>query len=122
MKRLFLLILLALLLGVWLAINIERDDSYVLISVASYTIETRLWVMIAAVLLTIAVGVFSIWLVSRLLRRGVAATRWLALRRFRSSQRQTTQGMIDFIEGNFSSARKLLSRAAEKSETHCSTI
>ena len=117
MKRIFLLALLTLLAGVLLIRLVEYDPGYLLISYGHYTIESSLWVALLGfmvLLVTLFVGGF---IVRRLIGRSSAARRWLSSRRMRSSQRLTTQGLIDFIEGNFKRARKRLVQGAEKSET-----
>jgi uncharacterized protein HemY len=55
MKKLFVLILLALIAGVFLAIQLARDPGYILIAYGNYTFETSLFALLVAVLLLVAV-------------------------------------------------------------------
>lgn len=116
MRKLFLLLLIALLLGVGVVAVIETDPGYVLVAYGNYTVETSLWVG----LLVLALFTLAIYAVVRLIRRLVAGqnslSSWLGSRRTRASSRLTTRGLISFIEGNWQRARKQLLRGARNSE------
>lgn len=55
MRRLFILILFALIGGVFLAIQLARDPGYILIAYGKYTFETSLFALLVALLLTLTV-------------------------------------------------------------------
>lgn len=116
MRKLFALVLIALLLGVGIVAVIETDPGYVLIAYGNYTIETSLWVGI------VVLGLFTlgVYLLLRLFRRLLGGQRslasWLGGRRTRAASRLTTRGLISFIEGNWSRARRQLLRGARNSE------
>ncbi|KAA1189192.1 heme biosynthesis protein HemY [Pseudohalioglobus sediminis] len=116
MRRLFILVLIALLAGVGVVAIIETDPGYVLVAYGNYTVETSLWV--GVVLLT--VFTLLIYLVVRLIRRLVGGqqslTSWVSGRRARASSRLTTRGLISYIEGNWTRARRQLLRGARNSE------
>lgn len=116
MRKLFLLLLVALLLGVAVVAVIETDPGYVLVAYGNYTVETSLWVG----LLILVVFTLLIYAVVRLIRRLVGGqnslSNWLGSRRSRASSRLTTRGLISFIEGNWQRARKQLLRGARNSE------
>lgn len=117
MKRFFIASLIVLIVSVALVAAIELDSGYILISYHTYTIETTVWVGIAlfVILFSLVYGFFSV------LRRLVSGTGalgdWFSGRGYRRSQQQTTKGLIAFIEGNWQSSRRILSKAATKSET-----
>ncbi len=117
MKRWFLAALLLLLLAVAVVVAIERDPGYVLVAYAGWTLETSVWI---GLLLLLALVVVAWWLL-RLVQSGSwrvqGLRRWLGQRHSRKVQRQTTQGLIALIEGNWQRARRLLERAAAESET-----
>ena len=117
MKRLFVVSLLVLLASVGLVVAIEYDPGYVLISYGLHTLETSVWVGVAA----IALFLFLLWLlftsIRRLFSQSAVMKRWLSGRGHRRSQRQTTEGLIAFIEGNWARAQRVLSRSAGKSDT-----
>ena len=66
MRRLFVFILLALLLGVGLVAVIETDPGYVLLAYGNYTFETSLWVGLLLL-------IFVVFAISVLLRLFSAA-------------------------------------------------
>jgi HemY protein len=116
MRKLFLLLLIALLLGVAVVAVIETDPGYVLVAYGNYTVETSLWVG----LLILALFTLAIYALVRLFRRLIggqnSVASWLGSRRSRASSRLTTRGLISFIEGNWQRARKQLLRGARNSE------
>ncbi len=116
MKRWFIASLLVLLVGVALVAAIQFDSGYLLISYGNYTLESSVWVGLAAFLLFFALvyGGFSV--LRRLARGGNALGQWVSGRDYRRSQQQTTRGLIAFIEGNWQTARRVLTRSAAKSE------
>jgi HemY protein len=116
MRRLFALILIALLVGVGIVAVIETDPGYILLAYGNYTVETSLWVGI----LLLALFTLLIYAVVRFLRRLIGGqnslSSWLGSRRTRASSRLTTRGLISFIEGNWTRARRQLLRGARNSE------
>jgi HemY protein len=116
MRKLFALVLIALLVGVGIVAVIETDPGYVLVAYGNYTVETSLWVG----LVLLAVFTLLIYTVVRMLRRLLGGqnslSSWLGGRRSRAASRLTTRGLISFIEGNWSRARRQLLRGARNSE------
>lgn len=116
MRKLFVVMLLALLLGVGIIAVIETDPGYVLVAYGNYTVETSLWV--GLVLLAVFTG--AVYLAVRLLRRLAGGqgslVGWIDARRARTSSRLTTRGLISYTEGNWSKARRQLLRGARHSE------
>ena len=117
MRKMLLLALLALFAGVGVVALIETDPGYVLVAYGNYTLESSLWV--GLVLLALFTGL--VYLVLRLLRRLLSSNRtlmnWLGGRRAKVSQRLTTRGLINLIEGNWTRARRQLLRGAEGNES-----
>lgn len=117
MKRFFIASLLVLVASVALVAAIEFDPGYLLISYGHYTLESSVWVGLAVFVLLFS-GVYGFFsLLRRTINGGSALGGWLSGRGYRRSQQQTTQGLISFIEGNWQNSRRILSRAAAKSET-----
>lgn len=116
MRKLFALLLIALLLGVGVVAIIETDPGYVLVAYGNYTLETSLWVG-AVLLLVFTLLIYAlVRIVRRLLGGQNSLATWLGGRRSRSSSRQTTRGMISYIEGNWSRARRQLLRGARNND------
>ncbi|WP_139141462.1 hypothetical protein [Pseudohongiella acticola] len=76
MRKLFILILLALVASVLLAVQLARDPGYILVAYGNYTFETSLFALLMVLLLLLAI----IKLVLSLLG-------WLNPFRWRSSKR-----------------------------------
>ena len=112
MRKMLLLALLALFAGIGVVALIETDPGYVLVSYGNYTLESSLWV--GLVLLALFTGL--VYLLLRLLRRLLSSNRslmnWLGGRRAQVSQRLTSRGLINVIEGNWTRARRQLLRGA----------
>lgn len=117
MKRVFIASLLILLASVVLVAAIEFDPGYLLISYGHYTLESSIWIGLGVFLLFffIVYGFFSV--LRRAINGSSAFSNWLSGRDHRRSQKQTAKGLILFIEGNWRVSRRILSRAAAKSET-----
>lgn len=116
MRKLLLLALLALLLGVGVVALIENHPGYVLIAYGHYTVETSLWVgiVLLALLTLVVYAIFS--LLRRLFSGQKSLAGWLGQRRSRRASRLTHRGLINFIEGNWEPARRQLLRGADHSE------
>lgn len=71
MKKGFVLILLALIVGAVIAVQLARDPGYIMIAYGNYTFETSLFAMIVAMLIIYAV----LKLLTSLLR-WLNPTRW----------------------------------------------
>ncbi len=116
MRKLFALTLVALLLGVGIVALIQTEPGYVLMSYGNYTLETSLWVG----LLVILAAIFVLYLLLRLLFRLIGGQRsffnWLGSRKAEQAQRLSTQGVINYTEGNWDKARRQLERGAQNSD------
>ena len=116
MRKLFVVALLALLLGVGVVALIETDPGYVLVSYRNYTLETSLWVGLSLlVLLVVSIGLL-LKLVYRVIRGRRSLSSWLGNRKARNAQRLSTRGMISYAEGNWAAARRQLLRGARNNE------
>jgi HemY protein len=117
MKRVFLACLLALVAAVFLVAAIETDPGYMLLTYNGYSIETSVWIALALIIVLWLVIGLALSLCKKLLRQGGVARRWLSGKGLQRSQQQTTAGLIAYTEGNWARSRRLLLRAADKSET-----
>jgi len=117
MRRVLLGIAIALLAGAGLLELIEKDSGYVLISLGKTSVEMSFWVALTIVLLLLGVS-WSGW---RLLRGGYRtsqrAVNSLLFGHTRRAQKRTARGLIDFMEGNWKQAHRLLLRSVGNAET-----
>lgn len=116
MRKLFALILIALLLGVGVVAVIETDPGYLLLAYGDYTLESSLWVglLLFALFTLLLYGIIS--LLRRLLGGQKSLVGWLGSRRSRKASRLTRRGLVNFAEGKWPRARRELLRAADNSE------
>lgn len=116
MGKLFFVALLALVLGVGIVALIETEPGYLLVAYGGYTVETSFWVGIVL----IAVAVLVLYALVRFLHRLFTSPRsllnWASGRRNDQSARLTNRGLVNYIEGNWSSARRQLLRGAKHSK------
>ena len=112
MRKIFALVLIALLLGVGAVAIIETDPGYLLLAYGNYTLESSLWVgLVLWVLLTVVLfGLIA--LLRRLVGGQKSLAGWLGSRRARQASRLTNRGLVNYIEGNWSKARRELLRGA----------
>lgn len=108
MRKIFVLVLIALLAGVAVVALIETDPGYVLIAYGNYTLESSVWVGLLLLLLFTGLVYLLLRLVRKLLSGQNSLVSWLGSRRSRQAARQTTQGLISFIEGNWVKSRRQL--------------
>lgn len=112
-----LLIILLLFVSVWLGIQLSQDPGYLLIAINHWTVETTLWVAIAALVLMF-VFMHVIWdLVKWMVRIPTSWHKWQARRRAQKAQANTRQGLIEFSEGYWSQAKKHLIKALPDTDT-----
>ena len=108
MRKLFIISLVALLLGAGVVALIEADPGYLLLSFGNYTLEASLWVG----LLLFALLLLAVYLLIRLTYRIIGGQRsllsWLGTRKADKALRLSTRGLISFIEGNWAEARRQL--------------
>ncbi len=116
MKRVFFLFVVFLLLGAALIQWTATQQSYLLIVIGNTSVEMSVWFALA-VLLTVAL---VYWLSRRLLVGGLRGVGHQVSRVFVGSkaraQRQTSSGLLSFIEGNWRQALKQLNRSAANSD------
>lgn len=110
MRKTFALILIALLLGVGVVAIIETDPGYLLLAYGDYTLESSLWVGLGALILLTLLLYVLVALLRRLLGGHKRFSGWLGSRRTRQAARLTDRGLVNFIEGNWSRARRELLR------------
>ncbi len=116
MRKMFALILVALLLGVGVVAMIETDPGYLLLAYGDYTLESSLWVGLVLLALAVLVLYGLIALIRRLLGGQKSLAGWWGSRRVRKSARLTRRGVVNFSEGNWARARRELLRGANSSE------
>lgn len=117
MNLLFVVALLALVGGVGIVALIETEPGYLLIAYGGYTVETSFWVGIVLIA-TVVLALYALMrFLSRLIASPGSVLDWASERRLRQSARLTSRGLINFLEGNWSRARRQLLRGARYGES-----
>lgn len=114
MKKLISLIIIALGISLLLSFAIQLDPGYVRISFGHWLVESNLWVLLA-----LNIAVFLVLFLTFTAIKGSARFSKKITTLFgKSSQERakdtTEKGIIAFLEGNWDTAKKLLTRAARK--------
>lgn len=116
MKKIFFLFVLFLLLGAVLIQWTATQQSYLLIVIGDTSIEMSVWFALA-VIVTVAI---VYWLSRRILVGSFRGVGGQVSRVFVGSKkraaRQTSSGLLSFIEGNWRQALKQLNRSAANSD------
>lgn len=116
MKRL-LMLLIVFIIATWVGLHIKDDPGYALFGYGHWVVEMPLWFTIFAGLVlfySIHYCLLSLAYVTGIWGR---CRRWCDRYRHRRSQNMTSQGLIQFSEGNWQTAEKYLLKAVEESET-----
>lgn len=116
MKRFLFAALAFLLFGAFLAEMIRSYPGYMLLAVGGKRIEMNLWVAIGALAAGLLLLFFVTWLLRSLLRGIGGGVSRIRFGRQRVARRRLTSGLVEFMEGNWSRARRQLLKSAPRSE------
>ncbi len=115
MKRL-IWFYLVLIVGVFIALQINKDPGYVFISLGNYTIETPLWVAIIAIVLLFTFLYTLLRTIAKFLKIRGVLSRFFAKRSEAKAIKITEQGLIAFSEGRWTDAKSLLTKGLHKNK------
>ncbi len=104
-------VIIVLILAIWLGLQLSHDPGYLLIAVNHWTVETTLGVAFIGLLLSFILLHFILLLISRLGHFPERYHRWKTKRRTQKAQAKTRQGLIEFSEGYWQSAKNHLIKA-----------
>lgn len=115
MKKLIALIIVGLGIALLLSYAIQFDPGYVRISFGSWLVESNVWVLLTLNIITI----IALFLLFSVVKGSARFSKKLINNPFgKSSQERakeaTEKGIIAFLEGNWDTAKKLLTRSARK--------
>ncbi|WP_419421191.1 heme biosynthesis HemY N-terminal domain-containing protein [Legionella sp. D16C41] len=99
------------LLAIWLGLQLSHDPGYLLIALNHWTIETTLSIAIISLVLSFIVFHFILLLLNRLAHFPERYHYWRTKRRAQKAQAKTRQGLIEFSEGYWQSAKNHLIKA-----------
>ncbi|AMX01341.1 heme biosynthesis HemY N-terminal domain-containing protein [Microbulbifer thermotolerans] len=119
MKRFLFAALALLLFGAFLVEAIRTYPGYLLIAIGGgidKRIELNLWVAIIALMLGVLALFVVLWLARSLLRAVGGSVSRIRFGRQRVARRRLTNGLVEFMEGNWARARRQLLKSAPRSE------
>lgn len=117
MKRVLIILLLALMAGALLSAAISYDTGYVRVSLGHYLVETNFWVALVLFLASVFVVHILLNLGRKVSHPAGNVSRWFRRSRQRRSRDMTTRGLLELAEGNWPRAQKLLTSAAPHADT-----
>ena len=112
-----IVILFAVLLAsMYIGVFLQTDPGYVFITIHHWTIESTLWVALTALFIIAILLHLFLLILSSLANIPTHWHLWLTHRRTTKAQAKTKQGLIEFAEGHWKSAKKHLIMAAPNVE------
>ena len=112
-----LLILLLLFASVWLGIHLHGDPGYILVVFRHWTLETTAWVGVAAILISFALLYIFFLSYTKTVHLPASWHHWRIKHRAGRARNKTTQGLIEFSEGHWKSAKTHLMQALPDADT-----
>ncbi|KUJ82902.1 metal-dependent phosphohydrolase [Microbulbifer flavimaris] len=116
MKRFLFSGLAFLLFGAFLAEMIRSYPGYLLLAVGGKRIEMNLWIAVGALALGLLLLFLVFWLLRSLLRGVEGGVSRIRFGRTRVARRRLTNGLVEFMEGNWARARRQLLKSAPRSD------
>ncbi|MGB0721650.1 MAG: heme biosynthesis HemY N-terminal domain-containing protein [Gammaproteobacteria bacterium] len=110
--RLLIGLLIALFLGVLLALGLQSDPGFVLIGFQYWTIETSLGLAAIVLLVTFAASYVVVRMIAHTLGFPALVKAWAQRRRVRHAHKLLSQGLIALAEGRWEVAEKRLSKCS----------
>ena len=112
-----LLILLLLFVSIWLGLHLHGDPGYILVAFRHWTLETTVWVAVAAVLIAFSLLHVFFLSYSKTIHLPASWHHWRIKHRAGRARNKTTQGLIEFSEGHWKSAKTHLMQALPDADT-----
>lgn len=114
MRKLLFLLVITLAVGGVLGLLMRQDSGYVLLAYNGITIETSLWVLVTAMVITLFVMSWVKRILFILLRPSNSLAKVTGNLAQKRASRNTIRGMLELVGGNWNKAEKLLTNSAEK--------
>lgn len=110
-----IIVIAALIAGLFFGPEISTNKGYILISLDTYTTyeTTIINALIAVVVFYFLLG-FIEWVLRKLLSMSSITRGWFGQRKTKKAERNRLLGMLALLEGNSKQAQKLLSKSAER--------
>lgn len=116
MKKLFIILLIMLAAGAWVGQLMVQDPGYVLLAYKQTTVETSLWVLLLALVISFALLHWLFNLIRHIRLPGDRLRSWRTGRNQRLARNKTLKGLVALSEGNWWKAQRYLTQAAQRSD------
>lgn len=113
MKRVYVLLFIAIVVAALIGVAIAEHSGYVLIAYQNFRYESSLWATLALLVAVLLVIFLIRALILLLTTSGGVVNPWSRRNRRRRVQLAIEQGQMDLAEGRWASAQRHLHRAAE---------
>jgi len=117
MIKFFLWFLIVTAVVIGLVMLIQRDAGYILIAYDELSVESSLWAGLLALTLILLALYWLVRLLLKIRYSGRSLRYWREGRQARRNETQITQGLIQYMEGNWKASARTFSRGAERSPT-----
>lgn len=114
MRKLLFLLVIMMAVGGVLGLLMRQDSGYVLLAYNGVTVETSLWVLAAAMVVSLFVLSWLKRIVFIALRPSNSLAKVTGNLAQKRASRNTIRGMLELVGGNWNKAEKLLTNSAEK--------
>jgi len=116
MKKALLIALLVLVCGALVGVAMKMDPGYVRASYGNYLVETSIWVALVGLLLLLVLFWLAVRLLAFVITSLTGHNPWISNYSHLRAQRKTTQGLLQYAEGNWGKAQRYLTSAAPNSD------
>ena len=114
MRKLLFLLVIMMAVGGVLGLLMRQDSGYVLVAYNGVTIETSVWVLVVAMIISLFVLSWIKRLLFIVLRPSNSLAKVTGNLAQKRASRNTIRGMLELVGGNWNKAEKLLTNSAEK--------
>ena len=115
--RLRWVLLITVVAGLMVGPLIKDIPGFVVIALGNYTIQSRLWQVVVALIILLLFLILLYHLLARAWNSAGRFKSWSGGRRWKKARQRTIKGMIALSEGDWGSAEKMLIRAVPDSDT-----
>jgi HemY protein len=110
-RAIFLFVVLGI--GLYVGTTYSGQQGYVLISIANKTIEMSVTTLVVLVIALLAILFGLEYLLKKSLRISTGTWHWFGSRKLKKSRRNTNEGILKLIEGDWKQAEKKVTRLAK---------
>ncbi|MEL0624625.1 heme biosynthesis HemY N-terminal domain-containing protein [Marinomonas arenicola] len=112
MRKLLFVLVIMMAIGGVLGLLMRQDSGYVLIAYNGVTLETSLWVLVVAIVITLFVLSWVKRILFVLLRPSNSLSKLTDSLATKRATKNTIRGMLELVGGNWRKAEKLLTNSA----------